>query len=596
MKFSGGCIGKALSAILCIILGFVLAFASIGLAGYIVLTKKGMVGVVAEKAGSTVPLNFDDETKAKSLLVWGKELYAGVKNINTGTIGEIESLAGVDAISKTVEKMIGVPASVIKASTLENLASTISENLTMENAKTKFNIAFPDMPIFKDPTFLASPLATALQDFNEHKLNEVIEITADGNAVLKKLGNIKIKDLGGATTDIVVKSTTLGEMMTIKSTSSRILNALKYNCIESQYTDETETTYKTAMLPVLDAEGKPTFDVNDNPILVTRDLIGINDRINTLVMNDILEITEASNVILRKMRTPTQAEIDDGKQDLFGTEDLLLNELGGAKLTAIIDTTTLGELITIDETSEPIMQALASTSIENINTRIATLHLNEIFRQTELDGGALSLIPSDTLLNNIPSAMTTAMLNSTVATLKQKEVLAANTFNNIDSMKFEQRAFVYNSNMSDLLGGMIDFVGDPINLTDPMNPTVNYQYVAPNQTNINNATYPSLTDFIADYTQYDSITFDSSVTITIDETLDADLFSEEYNCYVIPLFNIITDSITITFVGTEEVKFAIFNSGEITLNNNQCGYYYTQDSSTLMVAVATTIESQVQNP
>lgn len=600
MKFSGGCINKALSAIFCVILGFVLSFASIGLAGYIVLTKKGMVGTVADKVSGTVPLNFSDETKALSIMEWGKELFAGVKNMSTGTIGELETLAGVNVISNMVEKMIGVPADIIKTATLDNLAATISENLTMQNAKTKFGIQFPDMPIFNDETFLASPLATALSGFNDYNLNQVITIAEDGNVILKKLGNTPISALGGAETDKVIKSTTMGELMTINASSSRVLKALKYNCIESQYelNELEEQVYKKVTLPLLDDANQPILDEFDVPIEIEIELIGINDRMNTMLMSEVIEITETSNAILRKMRVPTEDEVLDGKSDLFGTEDLLINDLGGQKLTDIINGTTMGELITIDESSEPIMQALKDTSINNINGKIAVLQLKEIFSTTQLEGGALSLIPSNTTLNNIPAAMTSAMLNSTVATLKHKEVLSASTFTNVANMKIAQRAFIYNSNMSDLLGGMINFIADPINTDDPMNPVVNYDYIRPITANIGVSVFDSLTAFVNAYNQYNSLSFDGSVAITIDGTLDADYYSEEYSCYLIPIFNILTDNIDITFVDDDQldavtVNFAMFDSDKKTLSINQCGYYYTQTTSTLMHAIADTIEFEI---
>lgn len=561
MKFSGGCIGKALMAVFCIILGFVLCFASIGLAGYIVLTKKGMIGTIADKAGESVPLNFSDETKAMSIMDWGKELFAGLKNVNTGTIGELESLAGVDVISKAIEKVIGVPASIIKGATLENLAATISENLTMENAKTKFGIQFYGMPIFNDEAFLASPLASALSGFNNYNLNQVITIAEDGNAILKKLGNTKISALGKAETDTVIKSITMGEMMTINSSSSKVLQALKYNCIESQYelNELGEQVYKKVKFPLLDDANQPVLGEDNEPIVIKIELIGINDRMNTMIMSEVVEITEASNVILRKMRSPTEQEKLDGKTDLFGTEDLKLNELGGVKLTTIIKGIAIGELITIDQ-----------------------------------DSGALNLIPADTILSEIPAAMTSAMLNSTVATLKNKKVLSEDTFDNVANMKIAQRAFIYNSNMSDLLGGMINFIAAMSD--DPIDPD-NFKNIRPTLTNIEVLEFDSLTAFVDAYGQYNSLSFDGSVTITINETLDANYYSEDYSCYLIPIFNILTDNIDINFVDDQSdpviVKFAVFDNNTTIISRNQCGYYYSQINSTLFEAIADTIEFEI---
>ncbi|NCA91626.1 hypothetical protein EOM82_00010 [bacterium] len=603
MKFSGGCIGKALQIIFCIILGFVLCLLSIGGAGYIILTREGMVGTLSEKASSTVPLDFSEEAKKMSVLQWGQALMATFKDMNASTIGDIEKLAGVNVISKTVENMMGVSADIIKSSSVNNLAATISQNLTMANARDKFGIAFPDMPIFESEDFLNSPLSSAMENFDDYTLNQVIEITEEGNIILQKLGNVKINELGGAVTDQIIKSTTLGELMTITETSSKVLQALKYCCIESQYElDEFGTqVYKKATITEDDGLG----GVVEKEI----ELIGINEKMETIVMSEILDITETSNVILRKMRVPTQEEIDLGQADLFGTEDLKLNELGGAKLNTIINTTTMGELITIDETSEPIMQALKDTSIEGINARISTLKLNEIFKPEDLNSGGLSLIDPETVLNDIPVAMTDAMRNSTVATLKSKGILEASAFTNVDSMPLAQRAFIYNSDMGDLLSGIINFIGDPVDTSGGF-PVINYYHIQPNEITIGTDTFTSITQFVQSYSQYDSIAFNDgavdliSITITIDEVSDALFYNETYACYVIPLFNILTDDVVISFVDALSnpvaAKFGVYAYDEVPspvgLIRNQCAYYYAQTVTAPLEAVENTIAYQYPNP
>ncbi len=608
MKYSGGCIGKALQVILCIVLGFVLCILSIGGAGYIILTREGMVGTLAEKAGSSVPLDFSEEAKKMSVLQWGQELFATFKDMNASTIGDIEKLAGVSVISKTVENMMGISAEIIKGSSINNLASTISENLTMANARDKFGIAFPDMPLFQNQDFLNSPLSSAMEDFDEYTLGEVINITEDGNVVLKKLANVKINEIGGAVADTVVKSTTLGELMTINSSSSKVLQSLKYSCIESQYQTDEEGNfildefdnkiYKRA--PITEDDG------TGNMVEIEIELIGINEKINTIVMSEIIEITENSNVILRKMRVPTQEEIDDGKEHLFGTEDLKLNELGGQKLNDIIDSTTLGELLTIDEDSEPILQALQNTRIDGINNRISTLRLNEIFKPAQLSSGGLSLIDPTTTLTDIPIAMTNAMKNSTIATMREKGVLDESTFDNINNMPVSQRAFIYNSGMSDLLTGMINFIADPFDTNDII---PNYHYIRPNETTITIDTFSSISEFVQCYSQYDSLIFNNgssdllNIIITIDEVADEMFYSDLYACYVIPLFNILTNIVNIDFVdifaNPVTVKLGIYEYDEFSaptvLIRNQCGYYFNKTPLPHIEAVETSITYQ-QHP
>lgn len=594
--FAGGCVGKALLVILCILLGVVLTLGGLAVGGYIVLTKDGMVGTISDQVekNTSVELAFDDSVKAMSVMDWGKEILAAVSDMSSKEIGALEKLIGVSIISNTIEEVIGVEASVVKTSTLDKLGETVSNNLTINNAKDKFGIEFPDMPIFSDAEFLASPLATAFSDFESYTLGEVIEITDESNAVLRELKDVAIKDIGAASTDTTIKSMFLCELITINDDSNMTLKALKYSSIESQYE--------------LDENGEIKLDEYGNPIYKTKEITevvggvtvtntyplrGLNETIDALYVKDVVNITEDSAVVLRKMRLPTEEEIAAGKADLFGTEDLLVNELGSAKVTEIVQNTKIGEIIDIYEAddpeagvtkSEPILIALKDVSINGLNDRLKTLGLNEIFDETELESGALSLIPADTTLNEIPSAVTAAMTNSTTATLAGKGIISEDTFTNISSLQKEQQAFIYNSNVSGMLGGVIDFIADPIIYTyDPTGEiitgaTPNYGVVSPDEVEITETVFNSLTEFVNAYSQYNTLNFGSAVTVNVNEAEDGAFYNEETGCYLIPLFNIGSGSVN--FAGGT-VKTAIYETGDggLTLSANQYGYAYSYDES-----------------
>lgn len=594
--FAGGCVGKALLVILCILLGVVLTLGGLAVGGYIVLTKDGMVGTISDQVekNTSVELAFDDSVKAMSVMDWGKEILAAVSDMSSKEIGALEKLIGVSIISNTIEEVIGVDAEVVKTSTLDKLGETVSNNLTINNAKDKFGIEFPDMPIFADAEFLASPLATAFSDFESYTLGEVIEITEESNAVLQELKNVAIKDIGAGSTDTVIKSMFLCELMTIEDDANMTLKALKYSSIESQYE--------------LDENGEIKLDEYGNPIYKTKEITevvggvtvtntyplrGLNETIDALYVKDVVNITEDSAVVLRKMRLPTEEEIAAGKAELFGTEDLLVNELGSAKVTEIVQNTKIGEIIDIYEAddpdagvtkSEPILIALKDVSINGLNDRLKTLGLNEIFDETELESGALSLIPADTKLNEIPSAVTAAMTNSTTATLAGKGIISEDTFTNILSLQKEQQAFIYNSNVSGMLGGVIDFIAEPIIYTyDPTGEiitgaTPNYGVVSPDEVEISVTVFDSLTEFVNAYSQYNTLNFGSAVTVNVNEAEDGAFYNEETGCYLIPLFNIGSGSVN--FAGGT-VKTAIYETGDggLILSANQYGYAYSYDES-----------------
>ena len=596
--FAGGCVGKALLVILCILLGVVLTLGGLAVGGYIVLTKDGMVGTISDQVekNTSVELAFDDSVKAMSVMDWGKEILAAVSDMSSKEIGALEKLIGVSIISNTIEEVIGVDAEVVKTSTLDKLGETVSNNLTINNAKDKFGIEFPDMPIFSDAEFLASPLATAFSDFESYTLGEVIEITDESNAVLRELKDVAIKDIGAASTDTTIKSMFLCELITINDDSNMTLKALKYSSIESQYE--------------LDENGEIKLDEYGNPIYKTKEITevvggvtvtntyplrGLNETIDALYVKDVVNITEDSAVVLRKMRLPTEEEIAAGKAELFGTEDLLVNELGSAKVTEIVQNTKIGEIIDIYKAddpdagvtkSEPILIALKDVSINGLNDRLKTLGLNEIFDETELESGALSLIPADTKLNEIPSAVTAAMTNSTTATLAGKGIISEDTFTNISSLQKEQQAFIYNSNVSGMLGGVIDFIADPIIYTyDPTGEIVtgatpNYGVVSPDEVEITETVFNSLTDFVNVYSQYNTLNFGSAVTVNVNEAADGAFYNEETGCYLIPLFNIGSGSVN--FAGGT-VKTAIYETGDggLILSANQYGYAYAENGATL---------------
>ncbi len=576
MKFTGfssGCVGKALTVILCILLGMIIAIGGEALAGYILLTRDGMVGYVADKVNgdSEKPtLVFDDETKSKSILAWGQEIMTAVGDLSNQEIGSLEKLIGMSIISDTVSDAMGVDAEKIKASTLNNIGETISNNLTLNTAQDKFKIALPkDIPLFSDEEFLAKPLSEAFEGFTDHKLSDFINVTDDTNSVLKELSGVSISELQGKAGDEKIKSMCLGQIMTIDASSSKILKALKDCCIESQWTDETKTAYKTKEI---------TEIIDGEKVTRTVELMGINERIETLLVSEVVDINDDSNVILRKMR-------DEG---------LKITELGGKKVTDLVNDTKIGEIITINtegaDKSEPIMIALKDVKISGLNNKMKTLKINEIFAEEKLATGALSLIPADTVISDIPSEMTKIMQSATTATLKGKGLINADlsTLDNPSKFKKEQKAFILNSNVGQMMEGLIEFVADPIDTT-VIPPKPKYSHIAPDQRTINETSFSSLTAFVAAYRQFETVTFASDVTVTIDAAADASLLKEiggvEYYC--IPVFNGIADTaVTITFNGGN-VRLAVLESDNTTLSRSQYAYAYFTNVTEIAGAYAT---------
>lgn len=307
-----------------------------------------------------------------------------------------------------------------------------------------------------------------------------------------------------------------------------------------------------------------------------------------MAVKDVVDITIESAVVLRKMRKATEQDIADGNGDKFGNEDLLVTELAGSKVTELIDDTTIGELVDInlsgENKSEPILIALRDTSIKNLNSRIKTLKLSDLFEATKLQSGALGLISANTTIDGIPEALTDVVTNATTATLAGKELIDKKNLEDIDKLKLEQQAFIYNSNIGGMLSKLIKFIKDPIDKTQitlGVEKAINYHLISPTPTEITATEFSSLSEFVASYQQFDSVSFSQDETVHydiivhIDETADADYFDADHDRYLIPLFNIKTAT-AITFDGGT-VQAAVYDKTEsgMAVSRNQFGYYYS---------------------
>ena len=186
--------------------------------------------------------------------------------------------------------------------------------------------------------------------------------------------------------------------------------------------------------------------------------------------------------------------------------------------------------------------------------------------------------------------MTKIMQSATTATLKGKGLINADlsTLDNPSKFKKEQKAFILNSNVGQMMEGLIEFVADPIDTT-VIPPKPKYSHIAPDQRTINETSFSSLTAFVAAYRQFETVTFASDVTVTIDAAADASLLKEiggvEYYC--IPVFNGIADTaVTITFNGGN-VRLAVLESDNTTLSRSQYAYAYFTNVTEIAGAYAT---------
>lgn len=551
-NFASGCLGKVFSALLCVLLGVVLTVGGVALGGYVVLTREGMLGTLEKTAqDSGLPIDFDDDYESWTLLEWGTELFATVKDLNSVNIGTFEKVLGYAVLSTMIEEAMGVSKDIVKESTISALGETIADNLTLNLAQDKFGIEYPSLPIFSDSTFLSQPLATAFKSLDNYELRSLVSIDDNSSVLLKNIADIKIGELSDSDSglDSRINGMKLGEVIEITEESSHgVLYKLKDVAIgQLGGAEGTDKINSLALQDVMDIEspenggtkilyalrnaslvtrvarygvGDPIIDANGNEVVDAESgkplyyeagsevpdgnggtytaevgdivydstdnevkILGVSDMIKTMPLKnlvntgtskvwgylgeftidglgvavdnmcigDAVEITASSHAVLRKMRT-YNPEIDDAAdEDKFGTENIKVSEIG-TKLPEIIKTLTIGEIITIDEsTSEPLLIAIKDTSVDGLNTKISTLTVAEVFRPSVYQTGALSLISPDTRLTSISSEITAKMTVARIAQLRKAGLIQGNMTGSAEIL-----ATVLNQTLKDMFEGYID--------------------------------------------------------------------------------------------------------------------------------------------
>ena len=209
----------------------VIAVALVG-GGYLLLTKDGMMKTVEESVGSSVGMDLSEEQEALSILDYGKGLLDIFGNLSTTPIKDIEGQVGINKISTTISDAIGISSEVIGESSISNLGATITNNLTMTVMKDKFEIELPDLPLFQDEEFLASPVSEAFGDLDQKTLDQFIEVVYEGegttekpesSALIQKLGKVSIGEMS-EDMDGIIQDTEIGEVIEIDpSTSAGVL-------------------------------------------------------------------------------------------------------------------------------------------------------------------------------------------------------------------------------------------------------------------------------------------------------------------------------------------------------------------------------------
>lgn len=353
-NFAGGFMGKLVGGLFCIILGMVLTLGGIALGGYILVTRKGMVGTLEDLAqGRNLPVDFDDAYREMALLDWGKQLLPVLSNFTSTPIGELELALGLNVLSDKISDITGLELQVVKDSTLGDFGKTFAENLTLEQASTNFGIEFPDLPAFQDEEFLSKPLATAFAAIDEFELQDFIEVTPESSPILLSLADMKIGEMSDPTEglDARINNLMLKEVITIveeegANQSNKILIKLKDTKIGelgSSATNDLIMEMKLSEVIEIDqATATPAlWELRDTAI---GDLgsAETDEKIKNMKIADLLEVDENSTQILKYFR--------DNGTTLAGHDEDTLEPNG---VDAALKIMKLGDMMTLTDPSQP---------------------------------------------------------------------------------------------------------------------------------------------------------------------------------------------------------------------------------------------------
>lgn len=480
-----------------IILGIVLLVLALGVGGYVILGSEGMMGKIDDRVDS---VELGEEQRELSVLGYVNELADALSDFSGKTVGEIESLVGTNFISYNLSETLGVPAGVIKTSALSDIGAALADNLTFNGMSEKFEIALPeDIPLFNNEDFLSRPVNEALASLDDYTLDSFIDIVYDEDAtsekpassgLLQSLGKTKLSEISNEI-DSIIDDTYIVDVIDIDENSSEVMkylasgaeggNPFKISELDGavadmkisdavKITDESSLVMKYLRdYEVKDAEGnvidtgaslsnidtaikemniENAVEINDSSSKVLRYLSGtrldgLNDKIAAMTIADAVEITPDSHAVLRAI------------------SDLTLDELGDKDvLQERIDTLTLGEVITVSDDSEPILLALKDTELGNLNAKIASLQLQEVFK--DYNKGILSLVAPDTEINDVASAITASVQSTTLYALRAVGLFdykvsgdsGVISDDEISAEAVTRRLTVHNSEIPDVVGAI----------------------------------------------------------------------------------------------------------------------------------------------
>lgn len=425
-----GC-GKVLSLLIGIILGIVLTFGGIAFGGYLLLTREGMIGLIADQAGEGMPFEFTEEAKEKSLYGYGIDIYAAISDAQNSVLADIEAAIGISGLIENISSFIGIEPEVLRATRLSNLAEDLSEAITLGGIFNAFDITPPDLPLFSREDVLNMPITRAFENMGTFVLQDFVKIETEGDnassPILIKLKDVSLEDLSNNMEE-VIKEIKLEEMTKIITAeeaeqakqdyvqefgtlagfeplepSSPIMQTLKRREVTlgdlmenmDNILQEISMSEMTVIVAQEDIDNDAAayeaehgnldgfepralsspFMINLKDVTLGELMNNADGIINDMTLEELIEITEDSNAALKALR------------------DTKIGELGSAEADATIKNIKIADLIEITEDSSEVMKYFrdSDTTLSGIDDAIKRMRIKNVIK---IDDDSTTLIKS----------------------------------------------------------------------------------------------------------------------------------------------------------------------------------------------------------
>lgn len=469
---------KLLRNIICIIVGIVVGVVLTvgGLLGFgfNFLTKTTM-GDVLDKSG--IEGKFSDSIREVTVLEYVKNLVSAVSDFQNASIGQLEDALGYE-IAEMLNETLGIDTEKLKESSLSKIPDVIMKNLTLRLSTEKFGVSLPDFPLFDDEEFMSQPISEAFGGLDNCTLDQFIEVVYDEDATVDKpasmglvqrFGKMEISrlssDMSGVIDDTklseVIKADEdsliydfldlkIGELDTQMDPKIKSMKLGKFVDVEKPDTPRILKNLEDCTLDTLSdrlnnmtlSEMVDAGDAHVWAYLGDKKLSELGSAIDEMKLSDALEITENTNVILKKLA------------------DKKVNELG-SEIGSVIADTSIGELITIDEENENVpllLKSLKNTKLSQdaLSDAINDFTVDDIF--VDASAGVLGLVPHSTKLNALPRAIGDAVQDTNVYKLDALNVIDAGISPDTNP---EIKAKIYNNTATNILTEYIGVLNHP---------------------------------------------------------------------------------------------------------------------------------------